>query len=136
PGKGVARIDGWISRSTARFKKTLFLMSTFAALALFLARLGISGVTDFLVKQRVQEFGIRMFFQAEDGIRYKLVTGVQTCALPISRTPGPSPGFSPPRSRIPAFAAAGCAGSGSPSGGRDGQATAPPPHAADPPRDA
>mgnify|MGYP000450890231 CR=1 FL=1 len=24
------------------------------------------------------------FFQAEDGIRVKLVTGVQTCALPIS----------------------------------------------------
>src|SRR5205823_6790004 len=38
------------------------------------------------------------FFQAEDGIRDKLVTGVQTCALPIcervplpvSRPPGPS----------------------------------------------
>src|SRR2546425_7961027 len=28
------------------------------------------------------------FFQAEDGIRDKLVTGVQTCALPISRQPG------------------------------------------------
>src|SRR3989441_12512701 len=27
------------------------------------------------------------FFQAEDGIRDKLVTGVQTCALPISRQP-------------------------------------------------
>src|SRR5687767_9668758 len=27
---------------------------------------------------------IRFFFQAEDGIRDKLVTGVQTCALPIS----------------------------------------------------
>src|SRR2546425_7149875 len=26
------------------------------------------------------------FFQAEDGIRDKLVTGVQTCALPISPT--------------------------------------------------
>src|SRR2546425_4773492 len=26
------------------------------------------------------------FFQAEDGIRDKLVTGVQTCALPISGT--------------------------------------------------
>src|SRR5205823_9881081 len=25
-----------------------------------------------------------LFFQAEDGIRGKLVTGVQTCALPIS----------------------------------------------------
>src|SRR5229473_5848190 len=28
------------------------------------------------------------FFQAEDGIRYKLVTGVQTCALPISSASG------------------------------------------------
>src|SRR5258708_28077575 len=27
------------------------------------------------------------FFQAEDGIRDDLVTGVQTCALPISRAP-------------------------------------------------
>src|SRR2546425_8208079 len=27
------------------------------------------------------------FFQAEDGIRDKLVTGVQTCALPISKQP-------------------------------------------------
>src|SRR5947208_6383052 len=27
------------------------------------------------------------FFQAEDGIRDDLVTGVQTCALPISATP-------------------------------------------------
>src|SRR5260364_470339 len=29
------------------------------------------------------------FFQAEDGIRYDLVTGVQTCALPISSTRSP-----------------------------------------------
>src|SRR2546425_7585152 len=29
---------------------------------------------------------IVFFFQAEDGIRDKLVTGVQTCALPIFRT--------------------------------------------------
>src|SRR5207244_8503841 len=28
------------------------------------------------------------FVQAEDGIRYDLVTGVQTCALPISRRSG------------------------------------------------
>src|SRR6266404_8431197 len=32
------------------------------------------------------------FFQAEDGIRDKLVTGVQTCALPISPSPSSSPG--------------------------------------------
>src|SRR5205823_10380980 len=29
------------------------------------------------------EIAICFFFQAEDGIRDKLVTGVQTCALPI-----------------------------------------------------
>src|SRR5258708_9991051 len=50
------------------------------------------------------------FFQAEDGIRYDLVTGVQTCALPISPThhrPSPlchervavAPGTFPPGSR-------------------------------------
>src|SRR2546425_3270330 len=33
---------------------------------------------------RVLLFVSFFFFQAEDGIRYKLVTGVQTCALPIS----------------------------------------------------
>src|SRR2546425_1194377 len=38
------------------------------------------------------------FFQAEDGIRDKLVTGVQTCALPISG--GPHLG-SAPRGRSP-----------------------------------
>ena len=27
--------------------------------------------------------GVCFFFQAEDGIRDRLVTGVQTCALPI-----------------------------------------------------
>src|SRR2546430_11286057 len=31
------------------------------------------------------------FFQAEDGIRDLTVTGVQTCALPILRSPEPGP---------------------------------------------
>src|SRR5688500_20221168 len=36
---------------------------------------------------------LHFFFQAEDGIRYYKVTGVQTCALPISppRDPGAGP---------------------------------------------
>src|SRR6266436_452532 len=42
------------------------------------------------------------FFQAEDGIRDVAVTGVQTCALPISRKPGPR--------RDPVVAAAWCGG--------------------------
>src|SRR3989441_7312089 len=37
----------------------------------------------FDVRSRVRLFFF-FFFQAEDGIRDKLVTGVQTCALPIS----------------------------------------------------
>src|SRR5260370_1376710 len=32
---------------------------------------------------RMLELSGRFFFQAEDGIRYSSVTGVQTCALPI-----------------------------------------------------
>src|SRR5206468_9088331 len=32
------------------------------------------------------------FFQAEDGIRDLIVTGVQTCALPISSAHGPAAG--------------------------------------------
>src|SRR5438105_12200422 len=32
-------------------------------------------------------FALLFFFQAEDGIRDPLVTGVQTCALPISPRP-------------------------------------------------
>src|SRR5699024_11729991 len=34
-----------------------------------------------------------LFFQAEDGIRGRNVTGVQTCALPIYRLPMKSPIF-------------------------------------------
>src|SRR2546425_7707953 len=36
--------------------------------------------------------GVFFFFQAEDGIRDKLVTGVQTCALPISVERDPADG--------------------------------------------
>src|SRR5438105_1035722 len=38
------------------------------------------------LKKRLLAFSRRFFFQAEDGIRDPLVTGVQTCALPISAT--------------------------------------------------
>src|SRR5207248_8740486 len=48
------------------------------------------------------------FFQAEDGIRDRTVTGVQTCALPISRRPcwsrragtAPTPGCARTRRRL------------------------------------
>jgi predicted permease len=65
PVYGVTTMDELISSSMARRRLALFLMSTFAALAMFLAGLGIYGVTAFLVKQRVQEFGIRMALGAQ-----------------------------------------------------------------------
>jgi ABC-type antimicrobial peptide transport system permease subunit len=57
-------------------------MSTFAFLALFLASLGIYGVTAFLVKQRVQEFGIRMALGAQ--IRDILVLAVRPGLVLVS----------------------------------------------------
>src|SRR5437773_9648243 len=39
------------------------------------------------------------FFQAEDGIRYRDVTGVQTCALPISNRSSIPPANSPSSTR-------------------------------------
>src|SRR2546425_2000667 len=51
---------------------------------------------DFSTRSRWRFF----FFQAEDGIRDKLVTGVQTCALPISGLPPvPAGGDIPDRGR-------------------------------------
>src|SRR5258708_26567545 len=38
-------------------------------------------------------YGVCFFFQAEDGIRDDLVTGVQTCALPIYNLPSASTGI-------------------------------------------
>src|SRR5256885_7014531 len=37
----------------------------------------------FVCRSMVQLICVFIFFQAEDGIRYYKVTGVQTCALPI-----------------------------------------------------
>ena len=48
-----------------------------------------------VVLRMLDELGV-FFFQAEDGIRVKLVTGVQTCALPIYH--GRAAGTVPPRS--------------------------------------
>src|SRR5687767_9054993 len=38
---------------------------------------------DIIEENRGGKIAVFFFFQAEDGIRFKLVTGVQTCALPI-----------------------------------------------------
>src|SRR5438094_5097376 len=82
PVYGVTTMNELISSSMARRRLALFLMSTFAALALFLASLGIYGVTAFLAKQRVQEFGIRMALGAQ--IRDILVLAVRPGLVLVS----------------------------------------------------
>jgi predicted permease len=82
PVYGATTMNELISSSMARRRLALFLMSTFAALALFLASLGIYGVTAFLVKQRVQEFGIRMALGAQ--IRDILVLAVRPGLVLVS----------------------------------------------------
>src|SRR2546425_5385201 len=73
----------------------------------------------FLVTQCTYQQHVFFFFQAEDGIRDKLVTGVQTCALPISSRRVTCPisstasGGPTPRARAPASAPG--RGRGSPS---------------------
>src|SRR5258708_27030499 len=44
---------------------------------------GISAEVSVCKSGPVESFNLFFFFQAEDGIRDDLVTGVQTCALPI-----------------------------------------------------
>src|SRR5690554_6992403 len=51
----------------------------------------------YLFLKKVYDVFFFFFFQAEDGIRDADVTGVQTCALPISSTNQPR---SPPCSRV------------------------------------
>src|SRR5438034_8489416 len=43
------------------------------------------------------------FFQAEDGIRDHCVTGVQTCALPISEARTTAPAITLPQGSTPSF---------------------------------
>src|SRR5256886_12667693 len=54
---------------------------------------------------RVVSRGLVFFFQAEDGIRDLTVTGVQTCALPISQLAG-GPSAAPGSSARPRAACA------------------------------
>src|SRR5260370_42278387 len=82
PVYGVTAMNELVSSSTAPRRLALFLMSTFAVLALFLASLGIYGVSAFLVKQRVQEFVIRMALGAQ--IRAILVLAVRPGLVLVS----------------------------------------------------
>src|SRR5205823_12438535 len=68
---------------------------------------------------------VGFFFQAEDGIRDKLVTGVQTCALPISSDSRAPPSRRPPGPGRPGVRRRGRAGART-AGAPRGEAGVPP----------
>src|SRR5438034_8469395 len=76
-----------------RFMPTLNFLPVWFALSLLRFRL-LSRLPMMFILWMVAMMVV-FFFQAEDGIRDHCVTGVQTCALPISNPScgGPPPGF-------------------------------------------
>ena len=75
PVDQITTIRELISNSAGqpRFRTTVIL--AFSALALFVASLGLYGVMNYLVSQRMQEFGIRMALGATRGAVMQLVFG-------------------------------------------------------------
>jgi putative ABC transport system permease protein len=82
PVSDVRSMDEVVSRSTARQRFNMLLMSVFAGSALLLAAIGIYGLMAYSVEQRTQEIGIRLVLGAEtDAVRRMIVIQGMRLAL-------------------------------------------------------
>jgi putative ABC transport system permease protein len=76
-------MDDVVSRSVARPRLQLILLSTFAGMAVLLAALGVYGVLSYSVVQRTQEIGIRVALGATNRDVVRMVLGEGLVLLAI-----------------------------------------------------
>ena len=85
PLANVRTMDDLLEASMGQRRLTMFLLGTFAGIALLLATIGIYGVMSYSVTQRGRELGIRMALGAGRGgvLRLVLGQGMQLAAIGI-----------------------------------------------------